>query len=116
MVSYCVIKVNNMSAQHVFNALADPTRRSVIAMLANKAMTVNQISERFDMSRPAVAKHLKILQKGKIISVKTVGRSRINTLRPEALKSVADWVNYYSSFWDENLMSLKDTIESKQEK
>jgi len=105
-----------MSTQLVFSALADPTRRSVIAMLANNPMTVNQISEHFSMSRPAVAKHLKILQKGKIIKIKTVGRLRISTLQPEALKSVADWVNYYSNFWDEKLGSLKHTIETKQEK
>ena len=99
-----------MSTQHLFSALADPTRRSVIAMLANNPMTVNQISEHFEMSRPAVAKHLKILQKGKIIKMKTVGRLRISTLQPEALKSVADWINYYSHFWDEKLLSLKHTI------
>jgi DNA-binding transcriptional ArsR family regulator len=82
-------------------------------MLANNPMTVNQISEHFSMSRPAVAKHLKILQKGKIIKIKTVGRSRVSTLQPKALKSVADWVNYYSNFWDEKLSSLKHTIERK---
>ncbi len=102
-----------MTEQAVFRALSDPTRREIIGLLAQKPLSVNEISSHFDMTRPAVAKHLKILQSGDIISVKAIGRERINHLEPLALKSVADWLSYFSHFWDTKLAKLKSTIENQ---
>lgn len=102
-----------MTEQDVFRALSDPTRRAIIGLLAQKPLSVNEISAYFDMTRPAVAKHLKVLQRGDIISVKAMGRERINHLEPLALKSVADWLSHYSHFWDEKLAKLKSTIENQ---
>ena len=62
-----------MTEQAIFSALSDPTRREIIGLLAQKSLSVNEISSHFDMTRPAVAKHLKILQRGNIISVKAIG-------------------------------------------
>lgn len=101
-----------MTQQTTFKALADPTRRSIIGMLAEQSLSVNDIAENFDMSRPAIAKHLGILRDGDIITVKVQGRERINSLRPQALKSVADWLEQYSRFWDEKLDNLKTAIEA----
>lgn len=101
-----------MLHQALFKALADPTRRSIIGMLAEQSLSVSEIAENFDMSRPAVAKHLRILKDGDIIRVNIKGREHINSLRPEALKSVADWVAQYSHFWDEKLENLKQAIEA----
>ena len=100
------------SRQATFKALADPTRRAIIGMLADQALSVNDIAQNFDMSRPAIAKHLGILKDGDIISVKVQGRERINSLRPQTLKTVADWVAQYSRFWDEKLENLKTAIEA----
>jgi len=100
------------SKQATFKALADPTRRAIIGMLADQAMSVNDIAQNFDMSRPAIAKHLGILKDGDIISVKVQGRERINSLRPQTLKTVADWVAQYSRFWDGKLENLKSAIEA----
>lgn len=98
--------------QAVFRALADPTRRDIITMLAeNGPHTIGKISEQFDMSRPAIAKHLGILERGNIIIVKKNGRERINHLNPTALKTVADWVAHFDQFWDTALVSLKHAIE-----
>ena len=102
-----------MTEQAVFRALSDPTRRAIIGLLANRSLTVNQISSHFEMSRPAIAKHLKILRAGDIISVKAKGRERINALEPLALKSVEDWLSHYSHFWDARLAALKFTIENQ---
>lgn len=99
------------SEQAVFRALSDPTRRSIIGMLETQPMTVHQITAHFEMSRPAIAKHLGILQDSEIITVRASGRERINTLQPLALKSATQWLNHYSHFWDEKLLALKSTIE-----
>ncbi|MBL4870461.1 MAG: winged helix-turn-helix transcriptional regulator [Robiginitomaculum sp.] len=102
-----------MSEQAIFQAIADPTRREIISLLASKPLGVNAISAHFDMTRPAVAKHLKILERGNLISVQAIGRERINHLEPLALKSIEDWLSHYSHFWDVKLSTLKSTIENK---
>lgn len=98
--------------QPVYRAIADPTRRSIINMLAQDDMTLNEIVDRFDMTRPAIAKHLGILEEGRLIRVTRKGRERINSLRPETLKTVADWVNHFDRFWDDKLANLKNAVET----
>lgn len=98
-------------AQPVFRALADPTRRAIIGMLANGARPIGDIAAEFDMTRPAVAKHLAILKEGGVISVEQKGRERINTLNPRALRTAADWLNHFDSFWDDRLAKLKAAVE-----
>jgi len=103
-----------MNEQSVFRALADPTRRNIIGLLAERSLSVNQVAANFDMTRPAIAKHLKILQDSDIITVKISGRERINSLRPNSLKTVENWLSHYSHFWDEKLAKLKSAIENPQ--
>ena len=103
---------HHSDTQHVFRAISDPTRRAIIGMLAQCDMTVNEIAGQFDISRPGIAKHLGVLQQGGLISVKPRGRERINSLEPDALKVVADWLDYYSRFWDETLSDLKIAVET----
>lgn len=97
--------------QPVFRALGDPTRRAIIEMLAQEPRTINAIVRNFDVSRPAVAKHLKILHEGGLIEVRQQGRERINTLRPETLKTASDWMAHFDHFWDDKLAKLKKAIE-----
>ncbi len=98
-------------AQPVFRALADPTRRAIISMLADGPRPIAEIASAFDMTRPAVAKHLAILKEGGVIAVEAKGRERINRLNPDALKTAADWLSYFDRFWDARLASLKDVVE-----
>ena len=98
-------------SQPVFRALADPTRRAIISMLAGGARPIADIAAEFDMTRPAVAKHLAILTEGGIVAVEPRGRERINRLNPAALKTAADWLNYFDRFWDERLAKLKEAVE-----
>ena len=75
-------------------------------------MTIAQVSDQFDMTRGAVKKHLTILQEGRLISVHTHGRERINRLEPMALKSAAGWFDHFSQFWDDKLSTLKTVIKN----
>ena len=98
-------------AQPVFRALADPTRRAILSMLANGDQPIGDIAAKFDMTRPAVAKHLAILKDGDLITVEAIGRERINKLNPAALKTAQDWLQHFDHFWDERLEKLKHAVE-----
>jgi DNA-binding transcriptional ArsR family regulator len=98
-------------SQPVFRALADPTRRAIIAMLAEKPLSIGEVASRFSVTRPAIAKHLRILEEGDAIRVTAKGRERINTLNPDALKRAADWLLAFDRFWDDRLARLKAEVE-----
>ena len=83
-------------------------------MLAERERSIGDIAADFDMTRPAVAKHLAILKEGGIVRVEQKGRERINRLNPEALKTAADWLNFFDRFWDERLADLKKAVEKDQ--
>ena len=99
--------------QPVFRALADPTRRAILSMLADGERPIADIAAEFEMTRPAIAKHLAILKEGDLISVEAQGRERINRLNPAALKTAADWLSYFDQFWDVRLGKLKEMVEQK---
>ncbi len=94
-----------------FRALADPTRRDILRLLASNQMTIAEVAENFEMTRAAVKKHLTILGEGELISVQVDGRTRVNTLNPDGLKRVFDWFSYFDAFWDDRLRTLKSEIE-----
>lgn len=97
--------------QLVFRALADPTRRAIISMLVRQAHPVSEIADQFDMTRPAIAKHLRVLVDGGLLTVQKNGRQRIHKLNPRALKSAKDWLSYFDHMWDERLEKLKSIVE-----
>ena len=101
--------------QPAFRALSDPTRRDILRMLGQREMTIVEISSQFSMTRAAVKKHLVILQEGDLIATRSQGRERINTLNPDALKPVLDWLGWFDQFWDGKLDALKAAIESHQD-
>ena len=99
------------SEQLGFRALADPTRRDILRLLASNQMTIAEVAQNFDMTRAAVKKHLSILSDGDLISVQVDGRMRVNALNPDGLKRVFDWFSYFDGFWDDRLTTLKSEIE-----
>ncbi len=99
--------------QNAFRALADPTRRNIVQLLAVQDMTIGQLTDRFDMTRAAVKKHLTVLSDGGLISVEVRGRERINRLEPLGMAPVLDWLSYFDQFWDDRLNSLKEAVERK---
>ncbi|MEV6488089.1 metalloregulator ArsR/SmtB family transcription factor [Actinoplanes sp. NPDC051633] len=90
----------------VFGALADPTRRAILARLAAGEATVNQLAEPFDLSLPAVSKHLKVLQRAGLISRGREAQWRPCRLEADALRPAADWVDHYRHFWETNFDRL----------
>ncbi|MCW4470151.1 metalloregulator ArsR/SmtB family transcription factor [Flavobacterium sp. MFBS3-15] len=96
----------------VFQAIADPTRREIINMLAKKQMTVNAVAEHFSMTRPAVSKHLRILAECGLVTMRQEGRERFCRAHFDKLKEVSEWVARYKSFWDEKLDALGDFLDT----
>ena len=98
--------------QQSFKALADPSRREILMHLSKQDMTIKEVSQHFDMTRAAVKKHLNILEQGNLIAIRKSGRERINTLKPEGLWSITEWMDYFNNYWDQRLNSLKAAVES----
>jgi DNA-binding transcriptional ArsR family regulator len=90
-----------------FSALADPTRRAILARLASGAVTVGALAEPFDMSLPAVSRHLKVLSDAGLIERHTEGQWRRCELRAEGLRAAAEWIEFYRRFWQGQLDKLE---------
>src|SRR3954467_9145261 len=99
-----------------FAALADPTRRAILARLAGGEATVTELAEPFDMSLPAVSKHLKVLQRAGLIEQGRQAQWRPCRLRAEPLRDVADWVEQYRRFWGERFDRLDEYLRELQAK
>jgi len=99
--------------QLTFRALADPTRRDILQLLATQDMTIADVSGRFDMTRAAVKKHLTVLSDGGLITVEARGREKINSINTQGFAPVLSWFEYFDSFWDDRLSALKSAIEKE---
>ena len=93
-----------------FAALADPTRRAIVARLAKGEATVMELARPFDMSQPAVSMHLKVLERAGLISRRREAQTRPCKLEPEGLKAVAEWVFDYREFWEEAYEQLDELL------
>ncbi len=90
----------------IFAALADPTRRAILARLASGETSVSELAEPFDMSLPAISKHLKVLERAGLIERRKAAQWRLARLEVAPLKEVADWMEPYRRFWDESFDRL----------
>ena len=97
----------------VFQAIADPTRRQIIGLLANKTLTLNGVAENFEVSRPAISKHIKILTECGLVVIRQQGRERYCQVDFNKLKEVADWVTQYHNFWNQKLDALGKLIDGQ---
>jgi DNA-binding transcriptional ArsR family regulator len=100
----------------VFQAIADPTRREIINMLAYKSLNLNSVAEQFKISRPAVSKHIKILSECGLVTVKQKGRERFCEAKLDGLHEVSDWIEQYKKFWEEKLDALENYLNELQAK
>ena len=91
----------------VFQAIADPTRREIIQVVARKSLNLNAVAETFDISRQAVSKHIKILTECGLIVVRQQGRERFCEARLESLQEVSAWIEQYRTFWSDKLDALE---------
>ena len=97
----------------VFQAIADPNRRAIINLLSHQKLTLNGVAENFDVSRPAISKHIKILTECGLIIVTQQGRERYCEANLKTLSTVSDWVKQYEVFWNSKLDALEKYLESE---
>jgi DNA-binding transcriptional ArsR family regulator len=100
----------------VFQAIADPTRREIIHMIAQQTLNLNSIADKFHVSRPAISKHIKILTECGLITIKQQGRERHCEARLQKLNEVSDWVGQYRKFWTQKLDALEVYLDELQNK
>jgi DNA-binding transcriptional ArsR family regulator len=99
----------------VFQAIADPTRREVLRLLAEKELPISEITSHFTMSRTAIAKHLQILSEAELVSGRKVGREKRYRLQPESLQELKQWLSFYEQFWSNKLTKLKHVVENPED-
>ncbi|ATH92644.1 ArsR/SmtB family transcription factor [Bacillus glycinifermentans] len=95
----------------VFRAVADPTRRKLLKLLADREMPITDISSHFPITRTAVSKHLRILSEARLVSERKAGREKLYRLHPEALIELQEWLSYFERYWDNKLSMLKHYVE-----
>ncbi|HXB45170.1 MAG TPA: metalloregulator ArsR/SmtB family transcription factor [Puia sp.] len=100
----------------VFQAIADPTRRKIIHMIAQQSLNLNSVAENFQVSRPAISRHIKILTQCGLIQIREQGRERYCESRLEKLNEVSVWVEQYKKFWNTKLDALENYLAVLQSK
>ena len=96
-----------------FQVIADPSRRHMLMLLSKDSLTINSLAENFDMSRPAVSKHIKILYTAGFISIQDVGRERHCTLKRDGFNALQEWLGYFDQFWSSKLKNLENLLNNK---
>jgi|ERR1022692_3201631 DNA-binding transcriptional ArsR family regulator len=96
-----------------FQVIADPSRREMLKLLNKDSLNINALAENFDMSRPAVSKHIKILQEAGFISIQDIGRERHCILNQNGFKELQSWINYFDKFWVSKLKKLETVLNNK---
>ena len=94
----------------VFQAIADPTRRDIISLVARNSMTPNDVVASFDVSRQAISKHIKILMECGILMINQQGRERYYSIQPKKLAQVADWKEPFRMMWEDKYNRLDDIL------
>ena len=98
----------------VFQAIADPTRREIIGMVAHQSLNLNAVADQFNISRPAISKHIKILTECGLITIKQKGRERYCEAKFEKLNEVSNWVEQYKKFWEQKFDALEIYLKELQ--
>jgi DNA-binding transcriptional ArsR family regulator len=110
------MRVMMPSAAEVFGAISHPARRRMLDLVADGDRPVNAIAEHFEMSRPAVSQHLRILLDAGLVTEQRYGRERRYRLAPERLGPVRDWLSHYERFWDDHFSHLKRHLDKGDER
>ncbi|HLY70304.1 MAG TPA: metalloregulator ArsR/SmtB family transcription factor [Puia sp.] len=104
-----------MTAQSfdAFQVVADPSRRQMMQLLSKDSLTISALAENFEMSRPAVSKHIKIMYNAGFISITDIGRERYCTLKQDGFNQLQDFINYFDKFWAGKLKKLEMILNNK---
>lgn len=102
-----------MATLDAFQVIGDPSRRKMLMLLSEDSLTINSLAESFDMSRPAVSKHVKILHSAGFISIHDIGRERHCTLKRDGFNELQAWISYFDKFWGSKLKKLESLLNHK---
>lgn len=105
---------NTAEKHDVFQAIADPTRRKLLRLLAEKELPISEITNHFPVSRTAIAKHLRILSEAELVHGRKSGREKRYRLQSEPLMELKEWLAFYEQFWDNKLSMLKHYVEDDE--
>jgi DNA-binding transcriptional ArsR family regulator len=109
--------LQGVERQQLFNALADPTRRSIVELLATQGqMNATEIYENFDMSHPAISQHLKILREAELVQLEKNAQRHLYSLNIDAIHKLDDWVKQMTQHWDESYDRLDQILEAQKRK
>ncbi|MEP4276724.1 MAG: metalloregulator ArsR/SmtB family transcription factor [Balneola sp.] len=100
----------------VFQAIADPVRREIIEILSEEPLNLNAIAEQFDISRPAISRHIKILNECGLVAIEQQGRERFCIIEPDTLAEIANWIDPFRELWEQRLDSFEMYLEQLQSK
>jgi DNA-binding transcriptional ArsR family regulator len=101
------------SSDTVFKALADPTRREILSLLRERRRSVGEIASNFQVSRPAISKHLRLLRSAGLVVDRPEGTTRMCELNAAPLREIDDWLETYKTFWTTSLQQLKAHVENQ---
>ena len=96
-----------------FQVIADPSRRQMLKLLSKDSLTINSLAENFEMSRPAVSKHIRLLHEAGFISIQDIGRERHCILRRDGFNELQEWISYFDKFWASKLKKLEALLNNK---
>jgi DNA-binding transcriptional ArsR family regulator len=96
-----------------FQVIADPSRRQILQLLSKDSLTINSLAENFDMSRPAVSKHIKLLNSAGFISIQNIGRERYCILKQDGFNDLQEWINHFDKFLLVKLKKLEKLLNEK---
>ena len=108
--------MDNEQLDCVFSALSDPTRRGMLAQLAQGEAHVSALAAHYDMSQPAISKHIKVLEQAGLVRRTKHGRHHIIRIDPQPIEQARDWITYYSRFWKHQFDAVEDYLQDNQKK
>jgi len=106
----------NSTRRDVFQAVADPNRRMILSMLANGKLNVNQVADQFEISRPAISQHMKILTECGLVTITKKGRENYCEAKLDRLSEIWDWLNQYKKFWESKFDAMEQALKEIQAK
>lgn len=102
------------ASHEIFRAIADPTRRAMLELLASADRSASDLARPFRMSQPAASQHLRVLRSAGLVQARRDGRRRLYRLRPRPLKPVVDWLAQFEAFWDDRLKKLGEYLDREE--
>lgn len=99
-----------------FLAIADPNRRAILAMLSKEKLSINAIADQFDISRPAISKHIKVLYETGFIEIEDRGRERLCALNQAGFNNIREWIEYFEKYWTQQLTDLDAFLKKGKKK